>query len=327
MVAIIDRRSSPGAGPGRWDPAPADTEGMRVVPRRHPGRWIGIAVVLVLVGMLVEGFITNPRYQWDVVGEYLFSGAVLSGLVRTLELTAIAMTIAIVLGIVLALMRLSQSIVLRGVAGAFVWLFRGTPLLVQLLFWNFISALFPVISIGIPFIGPTFFTLDANTVIPTFVAAILGLALYESAYMAEIVRAGILSVDRGQFEAAQSLGMRRSVLMRKIVLPQAMRMIIPPTGNETIGMLKFSSLVSVIGLPELLNSVQLIYARTFETIPMLIVATIWYLVVTTVLTIGQFFIERHFGRGSGQGPRPSVVGRLLRTAFTFHARPRQGRPA
>jgi polar amino acid transport system permease protein len=299
------------------------TPRVKVVPRRHPGQWIGIAIVLLVVAMLIQGFITNPRYQWEVVGEYLFSGAVLNGLVRTLQLTAIAMSIAIALGIVLALMRLSQSVVLRMVSGAFIWLFRGTPLLVQLIFWNFISALYPKISIGVPLVGPEFFSVDANTVIPTFVAAILGLALYESAYMAEIVRAGILSVDRGQFEAAQSLGMRRSLLMRKIVLPQAMRVIIPPTGNETIGMLKFSSLVSVIGLPELLNSVQLIYARTFETIPMLIVATIWYLVVTSVLTIGQFFIERHFGRGSQHPSQGTPVGRFLRKAFTFHAKPRE----
>lgn len=303
-------------------PASVDDVTRKVVPRRHPGRWIGIAIVLLLVATLIQGFITNPRYQWDVVGEYIFSGAVLNGLVRTLQLTAIAMTIAIALGVVLALMRLSSSTVLRVVAGAFIWLFRGTPLLVQLIFWNFISALFPKISIGVPLIGPELISFDANTLIPTFVAAILGLALYESAYMAEIVRAGILSVDRGQFEAAQSLGMRRSMLMRKIVLPQAMRVIIPPTGNETIGMLKFSSLVSVIGLPELLNSVQLIYARTFETIPMLIVATIWYLVVTSVLTIGQFFVERHFGRGNGRPVQDSVVRDVLRKAFTFHAKPR-----
>jgi amine acid ABC transporter, permease protein, 3-TM region, His/Glu/Gln/Arg/opine family len=303
--------------------APLDIAQKKVVPRRHPWRWVGVAIVLIMVATLIQGFLTNPRYEWGVVGEYLFAGAVLAGLGRTLLLTAIAMTIAIVLGVVLALMRLSQNSVLRVVAGAFVWLFRGTPLLVQLLFWNFISALFPKISLGIPFTGIELISLDANTVIPTFVAAILGLALYESAYMSEIVRAGILSVDRGQFEAAQSIGMRRSLLMRKIVLPQAMRVIIPPTGNETIGMLKFSSLVSVIGLPELLNSVQLIYARTFETIPMLIVATIWYLAVTTVLTIGQFFIERHFSRSSRQQPQGTPVGRFLRKAFTFHDKSRK----
>ncbi|GAA3739879.1 amino acid ABC transporter permease [Leifsonia bigeumensis] len=300
-----------------------DVAQMKVVPRRHPWRWVGVAIVLITVATLIQGFLTNPRYQWGVVGDYLLSGAVLAGLGRTLQLTAIAMTIAIILGIVLALMRLSQNPVLRVVAGAFVWLFRGTPLLVQLLFWNFISALFPTISIGVPLLGPEFVSFDANTVIPTFVAAILGLALYESAYMSEIVRAGILSVDRGQFEAAQSIGMRRSLLMRKIVLPQAMRVIIPPTGNETIGMLKFSSLVSVIGLPELLNSVQLIYARTFETIPMLIVATIWYLVVTTVLTIGQFFIERYFGRGARPQAQGTPIGQFLRKAFTFHDKSRK----
>jgi polar amino acid transport system permease protein len=302
--------------------APVDAQ-KTVVPRRHPWRWVGVAIVLIMVATLIQGFLTNPRYEWGVVGKYLFSGAVLAGLGRTLLLTAIAMTIAIILGVILALMRLSQNAVLRVVAGGFVWLFRGTPLLVQLLFWNFISALFPKISIGIPLIGPEFISLDANTVIPTFVAAILGLALYESAYMSEIVRAGILSVDHGQFEAAQSIGMRRSLLMRKIVLPQAMRVIIPPTGNETIGMLKFSSLVSVIGLPELLNSVQLIYARTFETIPMLIVATIWYLAVTTVLTIGQFFIERYFSRSSRQQRQGTPVGQFLRKAFTFHDKSRK----
>jgi len=269
---------------------------IRAVPVRHPGRWAAAALILLFGAALARSVATNERFRWDLVGDYLFSEQVLDGLVATLELAAIAMAIGIALGIVLALMRLSPNPLLAAAAWGFIWLFRGTPVLVQLLFWNFISALYPEISLGIPF-GPEIVSADANLVITPFVAAILGLGLNEAAYMAEIVRAGIISVDEGQSDAARALGMRRLQVMRRIVLPQAMRVIVPPTGNEAISMLKTTSLVSVLAYTELLYAVQLIYAANYQQIPLLVVASIWYLVATTVLSIGQYFIERHYGRG------------------------------
>jgi polar amino acid transport system permease protein len=255
--------------------------------------------------------VTNPRFGWGTVGHYLFSSRVLDGLVVTLELTVIAMAIGITLGVVLAVMRLSPNPLVSSASWGYIWFFRGTPVLVQLLFWSFISALYPRISLGIPF-GPQLVHGNANSIITPFVAAILGLGLNEAAYMAEIVRAGILSVDEGQSEAAQSLGMTRLLTMRRIVLPQAMRVIIPPTGNETISMLKTSSLVSVIAYKELLYSVQLIYAVNYLQIPLLLVASIWYLVITTILSIGQYYVERRFGRGATREPPPTPLQRLRR---------------
>jgi polar amino acid transport system permease protein len=251
-----------------------------------------------------------------VVRHYFFSSQVLGGLVVTLELTVVAMAIGIVLGVVLAVMRLSTNPLVSSASWSYIWFFRGTPVLVQLLFWNFIAALYPQISLGIPF-GPQFAHLDANSLITPFVAAILGLGLNEGAYMAEIVRAGILSVDEGQTDAAHSLGMTRLQTLRRIVLPQAMRVIIPPTGNETISMLKTSSLVSVIAYRELLYSVQLIYAVNFLQIPLLIVASLWYLIVTSVLSIGQYFLEQYFGRGTARGRRQTALERLWRNLTSF----------
>jgi polar amino acid transport system permease protein len=289
------------------------------VPVRRPGRWLAAAIVVVLAVTLGHSVATNPRFGWGLVGHYLFSRRVLDGLAVTLELTVIAMAIGITLGVVLAVMRLSPNPLVSSASWAYIWFFRGTPVLVQLLFWSFISALYPRISLGIPF-GPQFFHGDANALITPFVAAILGLGLNEAAYMAEIVRAGILSVDEGQTEAAHALGMTRLLTMRRIVLPQAMRVIVPPTGNETISMLKTSSLVSVIAYKELLYSVQLIYAVNFRQIPLLLVASIWYLVVTTVLSIGQYYVERRFGRGAAREPAPTPLQRLRRNLAIRHAR-------
>jgi polar amino acid transport system permease protein len=259
---------------------------------------------------------TNPRFHWDVVGDYFFSSRVLHGLVATLELTVVAMAIGIVLGVILAVMRLSPNPLVSSSSWFYIWFFRGTPVLVQLLFWSFISALYPKISLGIPF-GPSIVDANANTVITPFVAAILGLGLNEGAYMAEIVRAGIISVDEGQTDAAHSLGMTRLQTMRRIVLPQAMRVIIPPTGNETISMLKTTSLVSVIAYTELLYSVQLIYAVNYLQIPLLLVASLWYLIVTSVLSVGQYYVERYFGRGTARAAPPTLLQRLRRNLFSF----------
>jgi polar amino acid transport system permease protein len=267
--------------------------------------------VLVAVASIVRSVATNKRFEWGVVGHYLFDSRILHGVVVTIELTFISMVVGIVLGVVLAVMRLSPSPIVKSASWFYIWFFRGTPLLVQLLFWGFVAAVYPTIDLGIPF-GPSFIHLHANSLITLFVAAVLGLGLNEGAYMAEIVRAGIISVDEGQTHAAQSLGMSRLQIMRLIVLPQAMRVVIPPTGNETISMLKNTSLAIVLGgVFELLFEAQQIYGVNFKTIQLLIVASIWYLVMTSVLYVGQYFIERRFGRGFSRAEQASMRARWL----------------
>jgi polar amino acid transport system permease protein len=285
-------------------------EEIKAVPVRRPGRWIAGAVVLVLAASAVRSIATNGHFEWHVVGSYLFDSRITHGVLVTIELTILSMAIGILLGILLAVMRLSPNPLVSGAAWLYIWFFRGTPLLVQILFWYNIAALFPTIALGIPF-GPSFVHAHANSLITTFGAALLALSLNEGAYMAEIVRAGIISVPEGQTEAALSLGMSRVQTLRQIVLPQAMRVIIPPTGNETISMLKNTSLISVIAYAELLYSVQEIYDVNFQTIPLLIVASIWYLVLTSVLYVGQYFIERHYGRGFSRAARVTQRGRWL----------------
>jgi polar amino acid transport system permease protein len=294
-------------------------EEIKAVPVRHPGRWVAAVVVLVLFAMLVNTLVTNPRFEWGVVGSYFGSTRVLDGLGITILLTVVAMAIGIVLGVLLAVMRLSANPLLSGASWIYIWFFRGTPVLVQLLFWFNLAFLYPRVSVGVPF-GPSFAEANANDFITALMAAILGLGLNEGAYMAEIVRAGILSVPHGQVEAAQALGMTRGLALRRIILPQAMRVIIPPTGNETISMLKTSSLASVITVTELLYAVQLIYSVNFKTIPLLIVASIWYLIMTSLLTIGQYYIERYYARGAARALPPTPLQRLRRSLFPARAR-------
>jgi polar amino acid transport system permease protein len=304
---------------------------IKAVPVRHPGRWVATAVVLVLAAMLVHtlfarikrGNLTQTRFGWGVVGDYFLSRRVLDGVLTTLELTAIAMAIGIVGGVILAVMRLSPNPLLSGASWLYIWFFRGTPVIVQLVFWFNLSYLFPKISIGVPF-GPEFAHFNANDVITPFAAAILGLGMNEAAYMAEIVRAGIISVDYGQVEAAQSLGMGRIKTMRRIVLPQAMRVIIPPTGNEVISMLKSSSLAYIVTLTELFYTVQLIYATTYQIVPMLLVASLWYLLITSVLTVAQYYVERYYARGSSRELPPTPWQRFRTMLITFHAPPPGG---
>jgi polar amino acid transport system permease protein len=289
-------------------------EDIKAVPVRRPGRWIAAAIILVIAASIIRSIVTNTGpnkgFQWVWVGHYLFDSRVLHGMLVTIELTVLSMIIGILLGVLLAVMRLSPNPLISGASWLYIWFFRGTPLLVQILFWYNIAALYPTVSLGIPF-GPSLIHAHANTVITTYVAALLGLGLNEGAYMAEIVRAGIISVPEGQTEAAMSLGLSRIQTMRRIVLPQAMRVIIPPTGNETISMLKNTSLISVIALAELLYSVQEIYDVNFKTIPLLIVASIWYLVLTSILYIGQYFIERRFGRGFSRAQQSTLRERWL----------------
>ncbi|MEV6394712.1 amino acid ABC transporter permease [Streptomyces sp. NPDC051907] len=279
-------------------------DAIRSVSPRHLGRWGGALVVGVLLAMLVHGLAANPRFQWPVVWRTLWDSTVLQGLQTTLLLTALAMIIGSVGGLVLTVMRLSKNPVLSAVAWVYIWVFRGTPVLVQLFLWNFLGALWPTISIGIPF-GPEFFSWPYNDLISLQTAAVLCLGLNEAAYMSEIVRSGIVSVDRGQAEAAASLGMSWRRTMRRIVFPQAMRVIIPPTGNEVIAMLKMTSLVSAISLVDITRAGQDIASRTFENVPALIAVSIWYLAVTSLLMVGQYYLERRYGRSDHavSGPR------------------------
>ncbi len=284
-------------------------EQMRIVPLRHPWRWVGIAVIALVAAQALQSVVTNDRFQWGVVFGYLFSPTILDGLVMTIALTAASMVIGLLLGVVLAAMRTSRSLVFRSVSSAYIWFFRGTPVLVQLVFWYNLGYLYPQFQLGLPFLPPVF-TANINDIITPLTAALLGLSLNEGAYLAEIVRAGILAVPLGQSEAASSLGMTKFQAFAKIVLPQAMRIIIPPTGNETIGMLKTTSMVSVIALADLMYSAQTIYSRTFEVIPLLICVSIWYLVLTSLLSIVQSRIESYFGRGDARSSAEKPAMRL-----------------
>ena len=284
------------------------------------------AVVLYLVVALIHGLATNPNFQWGLIGHNLFDGFVLKGAVRTLMLTFLSMLVGVALGTILAIMRMSPVPIVSGAAWVYIWFFRGTPVYVQLLFWGSIAALTGQhVAVQIPLTGIVLFHTSPTQLVPLLLAAVLGLGLNEGAYMAEIVRAGILSVGEGQVEAASSLGMRRLQTLRLIVLPQAMRVIIPPTGNETIGMLKTTSLVSAaLAYDELLQSVTLVYQVTYQIIPWLLIASIWYLVMTSVLTLGQFYLERHFARGATRSLPPTPLQRLralfVRNLTMFHAR-------
>ncbi|MGC5397202.1 amino acid ABC transporter permease [Streptomyces sp. DT20] len=260
---------------------------LRIVPARRTGQWTAAVAVLVLLALALNSVIRNDAFQWDVVGDYFLTTAVLRGLWLTLWLTALVMVLGFALGTLLAVLRLSANRVLQAVGWGYVWLFRSTPILVQLLFWFNIGALYPEI-LGVR---------TVNLLGPVTVA-VIGLTLHEAAYAAEVVRGGILSVERGQLEAAQSLGLGPWRRLRRIVLPQAMRSIVPPAGNMLIGTLKGTSIVSIIAVQDLLYSVQLVYHRTYQVIPLLLVATLWYVVVTSVLSVGQHYVERHYARGS-----------------------------
>jgi polar amino acid transport system permease protein len=266
---------------------PGDADVPTIVPQRRYGQWAAAVVVLALLGLAVNSVLRNDAFRWDLVAGYFTSASVLRGLWLTLWLTAVVMVLGFALGTLLAAFRLSANPVLRAVSWGYVWLFRSIPILVQLLLWFNIGALYPQI-LGVrtvDLLGPV-------------TVAIVGLTLHEAAYAAEVVRGGILSVDRGQIEAAQALGLSRWRRWRRIVLPQAMRSIVPPAGNMLIGTLKGTSIVSVIAVSDLLFSVQLIYHRTYQVIPLLMVATVWYTVVTSVLSIGQAYVEKHYARGS-----------------------------
>lgn len=262
----------------------------------HPWRWaISIFIILLMLRVIVL-IATNKNLQWDVVAAHMFDPVVLRGLGMTLWLTCLAMVVGFTLGTALALFRMSSIAPLSYFALGFTWLFRSVPTLVLLIFLYNISILIPTVELAIPF-GPVLWSERTNDLVTPFVAATIGLGFHKAAYMSEIIRAGLLSVDDGQKQAATALGMSSTTMLRRVILPQAMRVIIPPTGSEIISTLKLTSLVSVISMADLLYTIETIYARTFQTIPLLIVACLWYLILTSILQTGQRYVERHFGRG------------------------------
>ena len=271
------------------------------VPLRHPWRWAAAAVIIILVALFVYGAATNAAYGWPTFGKYFFNDRILLGVFNTLQLTVYSMAIGIILGVLLTIMRLSDNPVLSSVAWVFLWIFRGTPVYVQLAFWGLVPTIYQKIQLGVPF-GPSFFHFDLQNLSFPFALAVIGLALNEAAYMAEIVRAGIVSVPEGQLEASTALGMSWGLAMRRTVLPQAMRVIIPPTGNELISLLKTTSLVTAVPYAYDLYSIAMREhaARIFEPVPLLMVAAAWYLIITSILMVGQYYLERYFARGASR---------------------------
>lgn len=317
MGDAAEMHSGPVLGAAGTGGAP---EAIKAVPVRHPGRWIAAVIILAVAAGVIDQIATAPNLRWDVVGSFFTAPLILKGVVGTLELTAIAMVIGIALGVALAVMRLSPNPVVSGVSWVYIWFFRGTPVLVQLFFWYNLALVLPRIIIGIPFTSLAWHG-DTNTIITPFLAAILGLGLNEGAYMAEIVRAGIISVEYGQTEAAQALGMTRLQVMRRVVLPQAMRVIVPPTGNETISMLKTSSLAYITTFTELFYMQGLISASNYRVVELLMVASFWYLIMTSVLTFGQYYVERYFARGSVRQLPLTPLQRLRRMLLMLHPPP------
>ena len=271
-------------------PRPART--LTIVPLRRPWLWLGSAVVVGLLVALAVSLWRNPHIDRAAVAQFQFAPAILRGLRTTVVLAVLAAIVGLVLGVLLAVMRLSPSPVLRLFSGGYTWLLRGTPLLVQILLWGNLALLFE-------HIGP----FDTNALVTPFVASIVALGLNEAAYMAEIVRAGILAVDHGQVDASLALGMSRALAMRRIILPQALRVIIPPAGNQFISLLKATSLVSVIAGGDLLTAAENISSANLKTIELMLVATFWYLVLTTITSVGQYIVERRLAR-AGTGLRP-----------------------
>jgi polar amino acid transport system permease protein len=295
-------------------PAPERPDDIRAVPVRRPGRWIAAFVVLLCAASFIRFVISDSAMKWNVIGQYLFDSRVLDAVVRVAYLTALSMIVGVILGVILAIMRLSPNPILKSASWIYIYVFRGTPLLVQIVFWYNISALFPaphhLIDIGIPF-GPALAHPNANSLITVFIAAFLGLSFNEGAYMAEIVRAGIISVPEGQSEAASSLGMGRMQTMRRIVLPQAMRVILPPTGNEFISMLKNTSLASAIAYAEIYFVTEDIASVNFDVPQLLIVGSIWYLALTSIAYVGQYFLERKVGEGFSRSQQATMKERWL----------------
>jgi len=271
----------------------------KIRPVRHWGRYLAALITLALLGSIVYSF-AKAAISWETVGEYFSAGSILTGFGITIVLTIISMVIGIALGVLIAVMRLSQNPVVSSIAWLYVWVFRGTPVYLQLLLWFNVALIFPTIGI------PGVYSERTVDLVTPFIAAILGLGLNQGAYTSEVVRAGILSVDEGQSEAAKALGLPGKTWMRTVVLPQAMRVILPPVGNETIGMLKTTSLASAIGASEILNEAQHIYLVNNMIMELLLVTAGWYLIAVSALSVIQYYVERHFARGSSSKALPKT---------------------
>ncbi|QBJ94739.1 amino acid ABC transporter permease [Rhodococcus sp. ABRD24] len=294
------------------EPAP-----IKAVPLRHPGRWIAAVSVFALFGLFVYGAATNTAFEWDIYGQYVFDKRITAAAWTTIQMTILAMSLAIVLGVILAVMRLSPNPVLQTASWVYLWVFRGTPVYVQLVFWGLFPSIYKTLDLGVPFVHQ-FAHIDIQALNAAFLFAVIGLGLNEAAYMAEIVRAGVNSVSEGQTEASTALGMSWSQTMRRTVLPQAMRVIIPPTGNELISLLKTTSLVSAVSFSgELYGRARDISGANFHPIPLLLVAATWYLVITSILMIGQFYLERYYSRGVSR----TLTARQLQALADAQGRP------
>ncbi|MEV6180685.1 amino acid ABC transporter permease [Streptomyces sp. NPDC052016] len=316
-------KSAEGAPPADQPPVANDTsfsgppEAIKAIPVRHYGRWVSAVVVLALLVLLVQAF-ANGDIRWQAVGDKLFDSTVIAGAGRTLLISLLAMVLGVVLGVVLAVMRLSKNPVTNSVAWMYIWFFRGTPVYVQLLMWFNLALIFPVLNLG------PIYKDEMTDVMTPFMCALLGLGLNEAAYMAEICRAGLLAVDEGQTEAAHALGMSHGKTLRRIVIPQAMRVIVPPTGNEFINMLKTSALVYAVTYNELLRSTSVIGSQSYAVMEMLFVASIWYLVMTSVFSVFQYYLERYYARGSSRTLPPTVFQKIKANVLSLSRE--RGRP-
>lgn len=278
-----------------------------VKPLRRPGRWVSSAVIIFLLVAFAQAIATNKNIDFPTIGEFLFNARIISGVKLTLLVTVISMTSAALLAVIIAAMRMSGNPVMVAVSAVYVWAFRGTPLLVQIVIWGYFGLIFEKITIGIPFTNIVFYQADTNTLINALVAGIIALTLNEAAYSSEIVRSGMLSVDEGQREAAASLGMSPQYCFMKILLPQAMRVIIPPMGNQLISMIKNTSLLSLIAVLELYTQATQISAQNLRQVELLIVVSIWYLAIVSVLSVPQYYLERYFARGSTKNQPQTLV--------------------
>ena len=307
-------------------------EPIKAIPVRHPGRWVAVIVVAVVAAMFLHLLLVNPAFNWSFMVNHMFRTPVIRGVFTSIEVTVLAMVIGVVLGVVVAVMRLSPNPVLAGTAFVYTWFFRAVPRLVLLILFGNLGILYSRFDFGIPFdsqlgslfgidFSGRFFGVDARDLLSGFMAGLLGLALSEGAYMAEIVRAGIQSVDPGQAEAAQALGLSRAQTTRRVVLPQAMRVIVPPTGNETIAMLKDTSLLAYVPLStELFFQISAIGSRTYKVFPMLVAACLWYLAMTSVLMVAQYFLERYFGRGFGGASKSTTLRTRMMAVTAGHGK-------
>ncbi|MGW1023913.1 amino acid ABC transporter permease [Streptomyces sp. NPDC002577] len=267
-------------------------------PVRSPGQIASVVVGLIFAAWILALLADNKNIDYGMIASNISNEMVLEGLLKTFELTVVSMLIGILLGVVIAVARMSGNRVLTALAEFYIWFFRGVPLLVQIMIWGNFALLFPRLGLGVPFTDMMLFSVPTNSAITVFVASVLALSLHEAAYMAEVVRGGIQSVDGGQEEAAKAIGMTRGRILRRIVLPQALRIIIPPTGNQLISLLKASAMVSVIAGGELMTVANDIGSVSYKTLEMLTVATFWYLAIVSVMTVLQRHLERRLAKGS-----------------------------